>query len=266
MAEPQLWPSERDLEQALVDLGRELAYPPTPQLAVAVRRRLADASMRPRREWRWVPRLDRRFALALAAVLAVAAIVLAVSPDAREAVAERLGLRGVQIQQVPAVSAPRATQLNLGEPVTLDQARARVAYQIDVPVVLGPPDEVYLSNTPVGGQVALVYYPRSDLPQANTTGVGGLLTEFRGNVRSTAALGKGIPPGTHLEEVQVDGGRAFWIEGDPHTFFYMDARGQIQTESTRLAANVLLWEHGDVTLRFESALPRDAALALARGR
>ena len=263
MAELQSWPSAQDLERALADLGRELAYPPTPQLAAAVRQRLAEESAARPRGRSWLGRPDRRLAVALAAVLALVAVVLAISPEARDAVAGRLGLRGVLIREVPAVSAPRATQLNLGEPLTLDQIRVRVAYQVELPAALGPPDEAYLSNTPVGGQVALVYYPRPDLPQANTTGVGLLLTEFRGNVRSTAALGKSIPPGSHLEEVQVNGRPAFWIDGDPHTFFYMDARGQIQPESTRLAANVLLWEHGELTLRLESALPRDAALSIA---
>jgi hypothetical protein len=263
MAELRFSPSEQELQAALVDLGRWLAYPPTPQLAVAVRQRLAEDAARRSRRWRWVPRLDRRFAVALAVVLALAAVVLAVSPEARNAVAGRLGLRGVRLEEVPTASVPRTTQLNLGERLTLDQLRLRVGYQVELPAVLGPPDEVYLSNTPVGGQVALVYYPRPDLPQANTTGVGVLLTEFRGNVRSTGALGKAVPPGSHLEEVQVNGGRGFWIDGDPHTFFYMDARGQIQSESTRLAANVLLWEHGELTLRLESALPRDPALRLA---
>jgi hypothetical protein len=277
MADLRFAPGEQELEAALLDLGRRLAYPPTPQLALAVRRRLAEEATRPRRgwpwlaragrrgwPWAWVPRPDRCLAVALAAVLVLAAAVLAISPGARSAVAGRLGLRGVQITEVPAVpSLPRATPLNLGEPLTLDEVRARVAYPVAVPAALGPPDEVYLSNTPVGGQVALVYYPRPDLPQASTTGLGALLTEFTGEVHDLVAFGKGLPPGTRVQEVQINGERGFWIDGDPHTFFYFDARGQVQTESTRLAANVLLWEHGPLTLRLESALPRDAAVSLA---
>src|SRR5437764_13343410 len=236
MAELQFFPGEQDLERALADLGRELAYPPTPQLAVVVRQRLAEESARPSRRWRWLsvpdrgvwrwlPRLDRRLAVGLAAVLALVAVVLAISPQARDAVAGRLGLRGVRIEEVPAVTTPRATQLNLGERLTLDQLRLRVAYQVELPAALGAPDEVYLSNTPVGGQAALAYYPRPDLPQANTTGVRLLLTEFRGNVRSTAALGKSIPPGSHLEEVQVNGGPGFWLDGGPRRLLGMDTWG-----------------------------------------
>ena len=59
MAELQFFPGEQDLERALADLGRELAYPPTPQLAVVVRQRLAEESARPSRRWRWLPVPDR---------------------------------------------------------------------------------------------------------------------------------------------------------------------------------------------------------------
>jgi hypothetical protein len=195
-------------------------------------------------------------------MLVIAGALLAISPDAREAVAERLGLRGAQLTQTQRTTATHA-RLNLGQPLTLDQVRARVRYNVALPTALGNPDETYLLDDPPGGQVALVYYPRPDLPQANSTGVGVLLTEFQANIHSTGVIAKGLPPGTRLEEVQVNRGRGFWMDGDPHTFFYVDARGQVETETTRLAANVLLWEQGDLTLRLESALPKDAALNIA---
>jgi hypothetical protein len=287
MAERLFLVSEPELEAALTELGRHLAYPPTPDLAAAVRQQLAQRPGRPRTLWAALAPLQRRVALAVLVLLVVASAVLAISPDAREAVAERLGLRGVQLTQRPAAPSPLAlatpsvisiaslspvrsttagsigARLNLGQALTLEQVRARVSYDVELPAALGAPDEIYLLDTPPGGQVALVYYPRPDLIQANTTGVGVLLTEFQGNVHSTGAIGKGLSPGTRLEEVQVNGGRAFWIDGDPHVFFYMDARGQVQTETSRLAANVLLWEHGEMTFRLESALPRDTALAIA---
>jgi hypothetical protein len=265
--------AEHDLEQALLDLGRHLEYPPTPDLALAVRRRLAERPARPTRFWEsWLP-LQRRLAVALVAVLVLIGAVLVVSPEARTAIAERLGLRGVEIRQVPAIPSVPATatpaaiaraRLNLGQRLSLDEARGRVPFQVLEPASVGAPDEVYLLDKPVGGQVALVYYPRPDVPPANTTGVGLLLTEFQGNVPSTGViLLKGLPPGTRLEEVQVNGGQGFWIEGDPHIFGYQDARGQQQVESTRLAGNVLLWEQGSLTLRLESALSKDAALRIA---
>jgi hypothetical protein len=66
-----------------------------------------------------------------------------------------------------------------------------------------------------------------------------------------------------LEDVPVNGIHGYWIDGDPHLFFFLDARGGTQSEPTRLAANVLLWENGPVTLRLESALQKDAAVAIA---
>jgi hypothetical protein len=288
MAERLISLSEPELERALVDLGHQLAYPTTPALAARVRQEVARRPARSPSLWEtWLPN-QRRLAVALVALIALAAAVLAISPEARTAVAERLGLRGVLIREVPAVPTPLPTapgaaaspqaaaspgvaaaapsagaRLALGQPLTLEQVRGRVTFQVPLPGVLGPPDEVYLLDQPPGGQVALVYAPRPDLPQANTTGVGVLLTAFQGTVPS-GIVGKGIPPGTRIEEVRVNGGRGYWIEGDPHTFVYLDSRGQGRTETTRLAGNVLIWEQSQLTLRLESALAKDEVLRIAR--
>jgi hypothetical protein len=288
MAERLISLSEPELERALVDLGHQLAYPTTPALAARVRQEVARRPARSPSLWEtWLPN-QRRLAVALVALIALAAAVLAISPEARTAVAERLGLRGVLIREVPAVPTPLPTapgavaspqaaaspgvaaaapsagaRLALGQPLTLEQVRGRVTFQVPLPGVLGPPDEVYLLDQPPGGQVALVYAPRPDLPQANTTGIGVLLTAFQGTVPS-GIVGKGIPPGTRIEEVRVNGGRGYWIEGDPHTFVYLDSRGQGRTETTRLAGNVLIWEQSQLTLRLESALAKDEVLRIAR--
>jgi hypothetical protein len=294
MAEQPIALREPELERALVDLGRHLEFPPTPNFAARVRQQLAERPDRPRPWWeslapgrvrsRWRSFLpvQRRLAFTLVALIALAGAVLAISPEARTAVAERLGLRGVQIQEVPALPTPMPVvspaaaasppvptvtpsagmRLALGQLLTLDQARQRVAFQIPLPAALGPPDEVYLADTPPGGQVALVYSARQDLPQAGTTGIGLLLTAFQGTV-SNGGMGKGIPPGTRLEELRVNGGSGYWIEGDPHQFFYVDGRGQGRVETVRLAGNVLLWEQDKLTLRLESALAKDEVLKIA---
>jgi hypothetical protein len=43
----------------------------------------------------------------------------------------------------------------------------------------------------------------------------------------------------------------------------VDAQGRPQSETTRLAANVLLWENNRLTLRLEGALSRDQAVEIA---
>ena len=265
MAERLVQMSDAELEQALADLGRHLAYPPTPNLVARVGHHLAQRQTRPRPFWQVLLPVQRRIAVALLALLLAAGAALVVSPELRSAVAQRLGVRGVQISQVPASPAPVSpgARLSLGQRATLDQARAMVTFPVLVPAAPGAPDEVSVLESPPGGQVVLIYYPRPDLPQANATGVGLLLSEFQADIHTAGPLGKGLPPGTRLEEVQIAGGRGYWIDGDPHVFFFVNARGQVQSETTRLAANVLLWEHGTLTLRLESALPKDGALAIA---
>ena len=74
-----------------------------------------------------------------------------------------------------------------------------------------------------------------------------------------------MPPGTTIEPVTVDGAAGYWLGNGVHEFFYLDTQGNPQPDTARLAANTLLWERDGVTYRLESALDRDAALALARG-
>ncbi len=276
---------EAELERALRDLGQHLAYPPTPNLVLPVRQRLAQRPAR-RLPWSgWWP-VGRRFAVALAALLALAsAALLAFEPGARTAVAERLGLRGVWIERLPLVPAPTPTataaptplptptsiplgaRLELGEVLPLQEARARVPYPVVVPSLpeLGAPDEVYLSPVPAGGQVALVYRARPGLPPASETGVGLLLTQFvaRPGTLNSGVLGKGAGPDTRIEETVVNGGRGVWLEGQPHLLFLSDARGQLRQEPVRLAGNVLLWEQGELTLRLEAAISKAEALRIA---
>lgn len=276
--------SDAELEQALADLGPRLAYPAAPDLARSVRARLAAPPHR-RRLPATLP-LRRGLALAALVVLALAGLVLVVSPAARSAVAERLGLRGVRIEYRSDTATPAATaaitpppagsggpspagsspgaRLGLGERVTLDAARRRVPFAVPVPTLaeLGDPDEVYVDGGPAGGMVSLVYQPRAALPEAAGSGAGLLVTVFRGDL-NPGLIGKSVGRGTTLAQVTVNGARGFWLEGAPHVFLYMPPGGDIREERIRLAANVLLWERDGVTYRIESALGREAAVRIA---
>src|SRR5688572_12182795 len=100
MAERPWSPSDAELERALSQLGQQLDLPPTPDLASGVSRRLAQP---PRRSWwsGWVA--PRRLAASLALLLLCLTAALALWPDAREALAERIGLRGVTVEHLPFV-------------------------------------------------------------------------------------------------------------------------------------------------------------------
>jgi hypothetical protein len=244
------------LENRLADLGRELDWPSTPDLARAVRARIAPE--RPRRQWRWA------LALAAALVLALAGL-LALSPGARETVAGWIGIRGVQVEKVkklpsvaPVPSGEFGTSLRLGNATTLDRVEDRRLAR--VPSRLGQPDEVYqreVNGVPI---VSLVYRPRPDLPVDQNTGVGALVVEMRGSV-GEFTFAKGLPPGTTIQQVQLRGTTGYWIAGNPHAFIILSGG---PGDELRLAGNVLLWTEGGITYRIESKLSLQMTLAVAQ--
>jgi hypothetical protein len=271
--------SRADLEAALQGVGLAVSYPAVPDVAATVARRVGA---HPRAQRAWFPlRMPsvtalrplvrpvwQRVAVAAAAVLVLAGGILPFSPSARRAVADFLGLRGERIKVVrtppSAPIRPLGDGLDLGERLTLAQARARVSYRVFVPgaAELGSPDEVYLLRSDLGEQVSLVYRSRTGIPQASTTGVGLLVNEFRGRVEQRF-IEKFIGPGATVEAVQVNGHPGFWIEGQPHAILYVGPNGEPIPDTVRLAANVLVWEQGDVTIRIESLLTRGEALRIA---
>lgn len=277
MSEPRDLLSDLDLERRLAELGPLLAVPPAPDLAAAVSARLTlrQAPHRPLRVF-FAPRL---LAPAAVLLLVLAAGVVLLTPGLRSAVADRLGFQSDRITVVPtlpplprtppsaspaATPAPPGAGLALGEQTTLDQARARLSFPLLVPTaaVLGPPDAVWLSAAVPGGQVALTYGVGSGLPPTTQTGLGALLTEFRGGI-DPAFFGKVVGPGTTVEPVSVGGDRGWWLAGKPHILIYQAPDGQIRNDQIRLAGDTLLWQHGDVILRLESSLSRDEAIRVA---
>ena len=238
-----------ELEQRLRDLGEHLDYPPTPDVAAAVARRVERPA--PSR----LPARRRTLVVALAALAVAAGAVLAV-PQARTAILELFGLRGVEIERVTTLPSGQANaELGLGRLVSLEDAQARVPYRIVLPKLdAGRPSRVYLASQPPGGQIGLLL---------SVDGERVLFTEFRADP-DDRFVGKQIASGTRVERVAVAGEPGYWVEGDPHFFFYRDASGEIREETERLAGNVLLWERGERLLRLEGDLTKAEALALAR--
>ena len=127
------------MEQRLSRLGDELEWPATPNLAPAVRLRIATRR----------PRLDRRWVMAAAAAILVLAAIAAYPPS-RDAIAGWINLHTV-IRTVPQLATPTplppgplGQRLGLGRQSTLPQARAALQWPLLVPASLGEPDEVYV--------------------------------------------------------------------------------------------------------------------------
>ena len=252
-----------ELERMLTGLGRELDYPPTPDLAGAVARRLAPEPPRkpfslPRARFR------RALALALIALLVLAGAVMAASPSARDAVLELFGLQGATVERRATLpDPPDLRPLELGRRVALSEAARELAFTPVAPAALGPPDAVYVRRGVPGGELSLAYRPRPGLPEAAPTGLGLLVSEFRGDLAPEYA-GKIGAAATSIEPLEVQGDRALWIEGAPHFFFYRPPDSDFGQRELRLAANVLLLERGNLLVRLEGAFGRERALALAR--
>jgi hypothetical protein len=152
-------------------------------------------------------------------------------------------------------------ELDLGAPVTLAEAEQRTDFVL-LPRRLGLPDEIYLADSPIGGRVDLLYRSRRDLPPSAPSGVGMLLTEFRGDTRF-GVIFKRVGDDVRVESVTVAGNEGVWLEGGPHTVTYSDNRGRTFDDRTRLAGNTLIWEHGALTLRLESGLSKEEAIRVA---
>jgi hypothetical protein len=220
-----------ELDVALRDLARQVEFPPTPDLASAIRGRLEQ----PRRAWR------RPAAIVLAVLVVAVGAVLAV-PQARTAVLDWLGLRGVSIVRVDELPPTPATErLDLGREVTPEATPLWLLTPDD------EPDSIYLGS----GTVSLLW--------GTPDRVRLLLTETRGE----ALIEKLVETDTRVERVTVNGQPGVWLE-EPHVVFFEDLRGRVRQSTGRLAGKTLLWQHGEVTLRLEGDLTKEEALRIAR--
>jgi hypothetical protein len=219
------------IDRELRRLAPFVELPPEPDLAPAVRARLA--ARRP---------YARRLALALALVAFAVGVAFTV-PPARSAILRWLGFRNVRIEFVDKLpEAPARGTLALGPQTSLAHARKVVPYRVLTSPLLGPPDEVHV----LGEQVTLLYGDRLTV------------IEVRGRF-----ISKIVGPGTHVDAAPVKSGPGYWIFGNPHIFTYMDANDQFHKTGYHLAGNTLVWENGPLTLRIEGALSRKRALRIA---
>ncbi len=261
--------------EALLRAGAEsiawpTASPPgAPDIATRVRARLVADPPRPaaRRPWTtWRP-VRRGLVLALAALLALAAIAGAVG----------LGLPGLRlILGDPPVSPPPSiapsrtpppgavgSRLGLGVQISLDEVERLTGMPAELPAdpAIGPPDAVYVDRAR-GNQVAFVWATSEALPATREPGIGLILMRFDGRI-DDGYRQKLIGDGVAVEPVTVEGQRGFWISGDAHFFFYFRDDGGVIDDGRRWVGDALAWTDGTTTYRMETALGRDASIALA---
>lgn len=250
-----------DLERELRALAAAEPFPPTPDVAAAVRTSLASAPARtPRRFDAWAVLHGMRPAVAAALAVVIVLGSLAAVEPVRSAVLDVLGLRGARIERrAPAIAPGGVGQaLDLGRRTTLSRATARAGFGVVAPTVPGAPSEVWFDVLRTGGpQVAFVWDRPGPRP-----GDGLLLTQVRAGVEQIIAKAAGSA--TRIERVTVDGEPGFWLAGEPHQFAYVTPSGNADVDTIRLAGPTLLWEHDGLLLRLEGAPSKAVALAIAR--
>ena len=238
-----------------------------------------------------------RLALAAAVVVLVVTASLVVSPRARRAVADLLGVRGVRIERVPPSTTPpssapgdRATgtvavetsvalatststststfpspptdagdlnALGLGQRFeTVTAAAASVDFALGTldSASAGPVVAAFVHRPPASGVVTIAYQRPGEpvvlLSQLSATVDTGVFKKLGGG-------------GTTIDGVEVNGSSGYWIAGDAHEIYYLDAKGAIIVDDARLAGPTLVWNAGPVTYRIEGVATKAAALALA---
>lgn len=266
-----------NLEEALVQTGKGLAFPPTPPLAARV-----GAELRVRRTTPApLPIASRQFfarRLVPIVIAVIAAILLLIAiPNSREAIAQFLGLNGLRIfyvtptpppeptmtpsaivegavgtPNVAVTATPATTQISTPAATlvgaafeqccetTLADAQSRARFKILLPPS-EQPSKVYYQNVFDNGEQVVLVFGDPDEPKFTLyqaqNWIYGKLVDSN--------FAKGISGGTQLQELTLRGERALWLSGAAHLVMRLDGNGNPIYETARkVDANTLAWETG----------------------
>lgn len=267
------------LKKHLERLGRETAYPPTPDIARSVAVRLGE-----RAGWR----MRRSTAWSLAVLVLVLAVLFAV-PGVRAEILRFLQIGVVQIlispptpaATVPATATataaatgapsgaasaaqpsaspqglPSATPatitslLPLGEEISLEAAEQAAGFPLRLPGYppdLGDPDRVYYQAK--GPVVVLVWLEAGQDEQVRMS--------LHAIGPDSIVLRKNQP--AIVQETSVNGGYAVWTEGP----YLLEIDGGDYRHFRLVDGHTLIWDEEGITYRLESALPLDDAVRIA---
>jgi hypothetical protein len=240
-------------DEQVTATARAFPYPPTPDVAPAVSRRLARGSGR-HTSRRPMGRMVGAVVLVLLALLAV--------PPVRAAVQDVLRIGAIRfLPFITGGSAPASTAIPTERPrlrvgtTTLAAAQAHTGFRIRLPAYpprLGPPDEVYLEHPFVGqASGALVVLTWRDPHHRERVrfslyelGTDVLMDKMARVVRTTTVRGQ----------------PAAWGQG-PH--FLRMLRGDKAGDWQPVTSSVLVWAGGGRTYRLETNMPLRVAVRIA---
>ncbi len=282
-----------ELERELGELASRIEYPPTPDVAGTVRRRL-DAEPAHRRERRsWLRRFTTpKWAAAAAATIMI--FLAALSPAIRSTLTDPpwigfsggagqaaggAGASGASPTQYAEGANPQYGQteasagaaaggslsaqasgnaLGFGDEISEPEARARVGKLLlpRSPELAAQSRTIHAGGPSERDGIVVVFGTGPGLPPLDATDVGLLLAEVPGELESAyPALER--TSGSRPEEVQIGDRRGYWIP---------DGRSLLRSQpgdAETLPGGALLWEQGENALLLRASVPKEEAIRIA---
>jgi hypothetical protein len=243
------WPPTPDLRERVL-AGIAAA---TPDLRAPVVARIDGTrplDIEPPRPWRRRGPVLRALAVAVAAVLLLAGVATA------------LGYRlpGLDIVFVPSLP-PAGGGLDLGSPVPLADAQSGGG-PLRLPAALPAPATAWVAGSGAQRIVTVAWRADPGRPTLDDSDLSLLLMEVPGRAEG-AYLTKALGPGTTIEPVTVGGDQGWWIAGPAHELLFQQPDGNVGVLDARLAGDTLVFSRDGTLYRFESALGKDATVAIA---
>ena len=260
---------EIDVETALRAAATTAHWPATPDLHARVMARIEAGAAgnrpeaierRPRR--RLVPAL----ALALIALLALAGIAGALGfrlPGLDIVIVDRLSPASSGLDRGSPVP-PAGAGLDLGSPVPLAEARSIDDPRVLLPAGLPEPDVAYVLGGGLRRIVTLAWRAEPGQPTIPASDLALSLMAVPGGT-DDSLLKKVVARSTSIESVTVGDERGWWISGAPHEIFVARPDGDVDMVTSALAGDTLVFARDGTLYRLESALGRDATIAIAKG-
>ena len=254
--------STKRLEKDLAELGTHLAYPPTPPIADCLpTTRATDLHARSSR------RLSIR-AVAVS-VLIIALFASVVVPGARATLLDFFGISGVEIDRSGEALVASTAEADAGLRVSDFGTHMTAPYPVSF-APLDVPEEcpwdggdceieaagmlrVLAEGEGIRGGMVTAIYQRPD---------GSLIALSQFDGASVPVIRKVLGQGATVEDFELGGSLAVWIEGSPHQVSYLDSDQTPIETRTVLGGNVLLWQTEALSVRVEGEITRAQAVEL----
>jgi hypothetical protein len=254
-------------DEHLKGIASQFRYPPTPDVAGSVMKRLENGSR---------PRALVRSAGGIVALLAILLVVLFAVPGVRAEIVRFFQVGVVRIfpatatqtaiPQVPATATPlvvspstatpqneptsNITLSDLAGETTLEAAQKSLPFQSRIPgypASLGAPERVFLQAD--GPMVILVWTDPNDSQKV-------LLSLYE--IGPGSVIIRKFEPRV-IQETQVNGQYAVWTQG-PYLVQLTDGS---YAQRTLVSGNTLIWEENGITYRLEGNLSLEETIKIA---